>query len=208
MPLFRFFLPDNTTHATTEGTPMSTDSNQPNPAALHQHPDRVKLLSFLGTGPKTRTEIANDCFSKNKNTSEIDALLGPLIRSGVVDQATRESTGGRRPTVFTLRTSSGESTGDRRPTVFTLRTNSDATGFTPCPQCRVHHPRSRSAHPRTSPPVLWWALINEAEALAAATGWGLASVWGHIHRGDYDAARDELDKVKAAIAGVMAAATR
>jgi hypothetical protein len=46
-----------------------------------------------------------------------------------------------------------------------------------------------------SQPVLWWKLINEAEELRARTGWGLASVWGHIHREDYEKARRTLDEL-------------
>lgn len=46
-----------------------------------------------------------------------------------------------------------------------------------------------------SQPVLWWELINQAEAIRARHGLGLASVWKWIHRGDYERARAELDRV-------------
>lgn len=45
-----------------------------------------------------------------------------------------------------------------------------------------------------SQPVLWWELINQAEALRARTGRGLAPVWHWIHRGDYPRARAALDQ--------------
>jgi hypothetical protein len=44
-----------------------------------------------------------------------------------------------------------------------------------------------------SRPVEWWQLINEAERFRALTGWGLASVWDHIHSGEYDCARERMD---------------
>lgn len=37
-----------------------------------------------------------------------------------------------------------------------------------------------------SQPVRWWRLINELEAFRTRTGYGLAGVWGYVHRGAYD----------------------
>lgn len=59
--------------------------------------------------------------------------------------------------------------------------------------------------PARSQPVLWWQLINEMEAYTAATGWGLAATWGHMHSGDYAAARHSLDELKACAASAQAA---
>lgn len=51
--------------------------------------------------------------------------------------------------------------------------------------------------PVQSQPVLWWQLINELEAFTAATGWGLAGVWGHVHAEDYPSARAQFDQTAA-----------
>lgn len=40
--------------------------------------------------------------------------------------------------------------------------------------------------------VRWHLLLTETDALTQSTGLGLASVWGHIRRGDYDGARQRL----------------
>lgn len=37
-------------------------------------------------------------------------------------------------------------------------------------------------------PLDWYHLIKEADAITERTGWGLASVWAHINKGDYQAA--------------------
>lgn len=42
-------------------------------------------------------------------------------------------------------------------------------------------------------PVLWWELINQAEALRARTRWGLMPVWHWIQRDNYERARAALD---------------
>lgn len=49
-----------------------------------------------------------------------------------------------------------------------------------------------------SQPVLWWRLIQDAEAYRARTGKGLAALWGQIHREEYQAARAHMDDLLAA----------
>ncbi|MBD1542993.1 hypothetical protein G9E11_12200 [Arthrobacter sp. IA7] len=41
--------------------------------------------------------------------------------------------------------------------------------------------------------IRWYLLIRDTEKLAEETGLGLGGVWGYIHEGDYEAARDLLD---------------
>ncbi len=55
---------------------------------------------------------------------------------------------------------------------------------------RLPHQRSR--------PVQWYTLITEAEGLTQRTGWGLANVWGAVHREDYGEARSLLDDLLSA----------
>ncbi len=55
-------------------------------------------------------------------------------------------------------------------------------------------PRARSW------PVLWWEIINEADALAAEHNLGLANVWELIHKSDYTGARELLDTISEAVA--------
>lgn len=43
--------------------------------------------------------------------------------------------------------------------------------------------------------IRWYALIRDAEQFREKSGWGLAPIWGNIHRGNYSAARQELDEV-------------
>jgi hypothetical protein len=43
--------------------------------------------------------------------------------------------------------------------------------------------------------VLWWQLVTEAEMVRAGTGQGLAGIWGHINRDEYEQARAKLDVV-------------
>lgn len=50
--------------------------------------------------------------------------------------------------------------------------------------------------PYPSQPVLWWHLINDMEAFSAVTGWGLASIWGLVHQGDYAKARTAFDTLR------------
>lgn len=59
--------------------------------------------------------------------------------------------------------------------------------------------RDDSHMPYPSQPVLWWALINEMEAFTAVTGWGLASIWGFVHRGDYTQARAQFDQLRSSL---------
>ena len=59
---------------------------------------------------------------------------------------------------------------------------------------RRDDPMTRRPPAARSQAVLWWELINEAEALSESAHLGLASVWGWIHRGDYRRARVELDR--------------
>jgi len=47
-----------------------------------------------------------------------------------------------------------------------------------------------------SMPVKWWLLINELEEFRVRTGWGLASVWGHVHGERYEQARATFDQVR------------
>jgi hypothetical protein len=48
-----------------------------------------------------------------------------------------------------------------------------------------------------SPPVLWYALVRDIEAVTIATGWGLAPIWGAIHSGDYERASKGLAELLA-----------
>lgn len=49
-------------------------------------------------------------------------------------------------------------------------------------------------------PLDWYKLLHEAEVVRAWWHAGLASVWQHIHRGDYRMARGEMDRVLGSIA--------
>ncbi|WP_156660674.1 hypothetical protein [Mycobacterium sp. 852002-10029_SCH5224772] len=55
--------------------------------------------------------------------------------------------------------------------------------------------KDRTTMPYPSQPVLWWQLINEAEAVRSRYNLGLASVWMWIHRNNYKRARAALDEV-------------
>jgi hypothetical protein len=44
-------------------------------------------------------------------------------------------------------------------------------------------------------PLDWYRLLHQAETIRARHGLGLASVWCHINRRDYHAARAQLDRV-------------
>jgi hypothetical protein len=44
-------------------------------------------------------------------------------------------------------------------------------------------------------PLAWYRLIDQAETVRAQWGLGLASVWHHINRIDYDRARSTMDAV-------------
>ena len=44
-------------------------------------------------------------------------------------------------------------------------------------------------------PLDWYQLIHQAESIRAHYHLGLASVWQHINRRDYDNARTALDRV-------------
>jgi hypothetical protein len=48
-----------------------------------------------------------------------------------------------------------------------------------------------------SQPVKWYELVSEMEEFRQRSGWSLAETWGHLHRGDYEAARSSFDQVKA-----------
>ena len=50
-------------------------------------------------------------------------------------------------------------------------------------------------------PLLWYRLMREAEVIRERHHLGLASVWHHINRRDYAAARGVLDRVKGDIRG-------
>ncbi len=43
--------------------------------------------------------------------------------------------------------------------------------------------------------IRWHLLLTEADALSRAAGLGLASVWAHVHRNDYEAASVTLAEV-------------
>jgi hypothetical protein len=45
--------------------------------------------------------------------------------------------------------------------------------------------------------VLWHQLIAEMEAFSERTGGGLGAVWGLVHKGLYEQARQQFDQVKA-----------
>lgn len=47
--------------------------------------------------------------------------------------------------------------------------------------------------PYPSQPVLWHQLITEMEVVSRSTGWGLARIWGYVHREDYTRARASFD---------------
>jgi hypothetical protein len=47
-----------------------------------------------------------------------------------------------------------------------------------------------------SQPVKWYELISEMEEFRQRSGWSLAETWGHLHRGDYEAARRSFEEVK------------
>lgn len=49
--------------------------------------------------------------------------------------------------------------------------------------------------PHQSQPVKWWLLISAMEDFSSHTGMGLASVWGHVHRGDYEAANEAFCQI-------------
>ncbi|HZD14969.1 MAG TPA: DUF3987 domain-containing protein [Pseudonocardiaceae bacterium] len=61
--------------------------------------DQRRLLAFLtdaGNQGRTKTEITNVCFGKNKDTrTEIEPLLAQLLAAGAITQTTRNPTGGR-----------------------------------------------------------------------------------------------------------------